>query len=380
MEQKLENAFIYAIETGNKEMFDLLAKDFDKLSTEDKNFLLKKTVVCSPSTEFIQHILDYGFDVNYKDEDDLTLLHYAASSSYPENVKFFLAKGIDVNVKDNTEATPICLAAEYSDNPEVLQTLIDAGADIHVTQRDGETLLISAAGRNPNPEITKFLLKLGFDTEDRDDEGFTALLNAAAWQRNPDVFDVLFSAGANIKAKSKNGDNMFHLVSHNRSKEVAQLISNMFFTSDVNNSGESCLEKILKYGKSPSVLKVLLEKMKEEQIFFACTNEEPEILETLIKSGYNVNTMDSNRMTPIMFVAKVNPNPVVIKMLLYYDAIWDSHDIDGRNILHYAAVNPDPAIYNWLLEAEEFARLIKEKDSYGNLPVYYREHPDDFNR
>ena len=378
MEQNLENVFAYAIENGNIQMFDLLAKDFDKFDEKDKNFLLEKTVICSPSIEFLQHVLDYGFDVNSKKEDGFTLLHFAASSSYPATVKFFLDKGIDVNVKDNDNTIPICIAAEYSDNPEVLQTLIDAGADIHVTQRDGETLLISAAGRNPNPEITKFLLNLGFDIEDRDEDGFTALLNAAAWQRNPDVIDVLLEAGANKRAKSKYGDSMLHLVSHNRSKEVARYISDAFFTSDVNNSGESCLEKMLKYGTSPSVLKVLLEKMKEEQIFFACTNEEPEILETLIKSGYNVNTMDSSKMTPIMFVAKVNSNPVVIKMLSYYGAIWDTHDIDGRNIIHYAAANSDPTIYNWLLENEDYEGLIKEKDYRGKLPAYYREHPDKF--
>ncbi len=377
MEQKLINVFDYAIETGNIEMFDFLAKDFEKFTQDDKNMLLEKTVINSPSTKFLQHVLDYGFDVNYK-KDGFTLLHFAASSSYPATVKFFLDKGIDVNVKDDDNNSPISIAAEYSDNPEVLQTLIDAGADIHVTPRDGETLLISAAGRNPNPEITKFLLNLGFDTEDRDDEGFTALLNAAAWQRNPDVFDVLMAAGANKRVKSKNGDTMLHLVSYNRSEEVARLVSDVFFTSDVNNSGENCLEKMLKYGTSPRVLKVLLKKMQEEQIFIACTNEEPEILETLIKSGYNVNTMDSNRMTPIMFAAKVNSNPVVMKMLLYYKAIWDTHDMDGRNILHYAAVNPNPTIYNWLLENEDFEGLIKEKDYNGKLPTYYREYPNDF--
>ena len=39
MEENLKNAFGYAVETGNKEMFDLLAKDFENFTQEDKNML-----------------------------------------------------------------------------------------------------------------------------------------------------------------------------------------------------------------------------------------------------------------------------------------------------------------------------------------------------
>ena len=73
MEKKLRNAFDYAISNGSIEMFDLLAKDFDKFDQEDKNSLLRRTIQCSPSTEFIQHVLNYGYDINFVDEDKNTL-------------------------------------------------------------------------------------------------------------------------------------------------------------------------------------------------------------------------------------------------------------------------------------------------------------------
>lgn len=86
MDEKLTHAFEYAIESGNIEMFDLLAKDFDKLDQNDKNFLLERTVIAAPNTEFIQHVLDLGYDLKYKDIDGNTLLHFAAVSSQPEIV------------------------------------------------------------------------------------------------------------------------------------------------------------------------------------------------------------------------------------------------------------------------------------------------------
>lgn len=378
MEKKLFNSFNYAIETGNIQMFDLLAKDFNKFEEEDKNLLLEQTVIFSPNTEFIQHVMDYGFSLDYKNKMDLTLLHLAAMSSYPETVKFFIQKGLDIEAKEVDGGTPVFVAADLSDNIEVLKTLIDAGADINIVNKNGETLLIAAAGRNPNLEFTKFLLKLGFDTETRDDEGFTALLNAAFWQSNIDVIDELIKVGANINAKTKNGDNLFHLAAFNPSSEVVRYISTEFFTSDVNNNGESCIEKALKKADNPQIVNVYLSKMKQEHVFYACFNSNPKILESLIQSGYDINTTNCYGTTALMFAAKVNSNPLIVKMLLFHSAIWDNHDDEGRNILHYAAANSKPDIYDYLLEDEMYSKLSQEKDSKGKLPEYYRAKPDEF--
>lgn len=378
MDEKLFDAFEYAIEAGNIEMFDLLAKDFDKFEQKDKNALLERTVVAGPDTEFIQHVLDYGYDLNYKDDDGNTLLHFAAVSSHPETVRFFISKGLDKEAKNKIDATPLCVAAKENENVEVLKALIDGGCNIKATSHGGETLLITAAGVNPNPEITKFLLKQGFDTEDRDDEGFTALLNAAFWQDNVDVLSLLVDSGANIHAKSKKGDNLFHHAAFNRNVGVARFISSAFKTSDVNNEGETSMEKVLAYGSSPDVLKLFLRKQKEEQVMTAACNSNPEIIETLIQCGYDPNTSDADGVTAMMMAAHCNENPDVISMLRYYRAIWNSVDEDGRTVLHHAAANPEPAIYNWMLEDDDFKALKDKEDSKGHKPEYYREHADEF--
>ena len=252
MEENLKNAFGYAVETGNKEMFDLLAKDFENFTQEDKNMLLELTVENSPSTEFIQYDLDNGYDINYKDEVENTLLHFASASNYPESVSYILAKGLNLESKNIDGSTPLRMAAAVCDNTQVLQTLIDAGADIHTINNSGENLLITAA-RNPNPEIIKFVLNLGFDTEDHDNDGFTALLNAAFWQTNTEVLDILIDAGANVRAKTNSGDNLFHNAAGNENKEIAKYVSVAFNTSDMNNADVTCLEKVLLEGKSPEV-------------------------------------------------------------------------------------------------------------------------------
>ena len=65
-------------------------------------------------------------------------------------------------------------------------------------------------------------------------------------------------------------------------------------------------------------------------------------------------------------------------MLLFYDAIWNCKDMDGRNALHYAAANTDPAIYKWMLEHEDLKTLADQEDKNGNKPEYYLAHRDKF--
>lgn len=371
-----ELAVDLAIKSENTELLDVLVKDSPKSLSRDT--LLKRTIIASPSTEIIQHVLDYGYDINYKDEDGNTILHFAAMSFYPETVRFFISKGLDLEAVNKMGETPLFVAAKKNGNLEIIEIFIEAGANVKTTCNGGANLLIIAAGFNPNPQIVKYLLKKGFDIEACDDDGLTALLSAAAWQRNSDVLDVLIEAGANIGAKTKNGENLFHLAACNKSCDVVRYVSLAFSTSDTNDDGSTCLERALQFGESSEVLNIYLRKMKEEHVMLACFNENPEILEALILAGYDPNTIDSYGMSAMMMAAKVNSNPDVIEMLVYYHAVWDNHDDEGRNVLHYAASNSDPEIYNWMMKDDAFSKFSSEKDIKGNVPEYYRTHPEDF--
>ena len=63
---------------------------------------------------------------------------------------------------------------------------------------------------------------------------------------------------------------------------------------------------------------------------------------------------------------------------MYYRGNINTKDNSGRTILHYAASNTDPTIYNWMLERDEFKKFIDEADEEGNKPAFYKKHPDKF--
>ena len=359
-------------------MFDFLMKKYSGFKKKDKNALLTATVLKAQKPVFIEKLLRAGADINFKDEDGNTLLHYAAASSHPEIVKFFIEQGLDLEAKRNLGATPLCVAAKESDSPAVLKTLIDAGADINARSHYGETLLITAAGFNENPKISRFLLQKGLKLEDRDDDGFTPFLNAARWQSNLDVLDLLLEVGADLNAVTNSGDNAFHLAAYNENYLVANYFSESFFSSDRNNNGESCIETALRNAPNGEVLGVYIEKMRWEHVMYAAMNENPEVLETLILMGYDANKIDSSGMSVMMFAAKLNTNPRIIKMLRGHEAIWNNKDKKGRTVLHYAAANDASAIYEFMLEDSDFKTLADEKDSDGHTAEYYRGHQDEF--
>ena len=56
---------------------------------------------------FVKRHLDKGSDVNAKDEDGMTPLHYAVEGGYNEIVELLIAEGADVNANSDNGGTPL---------------------------------------------------------------------------------------------------------------------------------------------------------------------------------------------------------------------------------------------------------------------------------
>jgi len=99
----------------------------------------------------VQGYLDAGGDVNCRDEKmNWSLLHFAAEDCNPEIVRLLAARGADMNARDKDGWTPLHWAVESdidaaqqearraSELPTV-KTLIELGADTTVKAMDGST-------------------------------------------------------------------------------------------------------------------------------------------------------------------------------------------------------------------------------------------------
>ena len=71
-------------------------------------------------------------DVNARDKDGRTLLHYAANKGYLEIVRLLLEKGANINVQDNDGRTPLHEAMSYH-ALGVARFLVENGANVNLT-------------------------------------------------------------------------------------------------------------------------------------------------------------------------------------------------------------------------------------------------------
>lgn len=90
-----------------------------------------------------------------------TPLHMACLNGHPELVQLLLDYGADIEARDGIERTPLILSVE-SRNLRVAETLVERGADINAQAIRGYTALLLAA-RNDFEDMVNYLIDQGAD-------------------------------------------------------------------------------------------------------------------------------------------------------------------------------------------------------------------------
>lgn len=125
----------------------------------------------------VKGLLEKGVNVDEKDDEGLTALHYASSMGLDEIVQFLLEKGANVNAEADNGYTAL-IGAIYALNFDLVKYLVEKGANINRKQDGRDTPLMSAA-INGCPEIVTYLIEKGADVNSKGLNGVTALMHAA---------------------------------------------------------------------------------------------------------------------------------------------------------------------------------------------------------
>jgi len=139
-------------------------------------------------------------DVNARQPDGATALHWAAHNDDQPTVDLLIEAGANVNAANELGATPLWLAASQG-SAAMVAKLLDAGASPNVALDEGETPLMAAA-RTGTVEAVKLLAARGADVNATEHlRNQTALMWAAASDR-VDVVRTLIELHANLNARS----------------------------------------------------------------------------------------------------------------------------------------------------------------------------------
>jgi ankyrin repeat protein len=144
-------------------------------------------------------LVDGKADVNARQDDGTTALHWAAYHDDLPLLRRLLKAGARANVANDYGSTPLAEAAERAD-PEALRLLLDAGANVESPNADGQTALMTVA-RTDMVEAAKVLVAHGADVNATEKwRGQTALMWASA-QGRAAMVRFLISHGAEVNAR-----------------------------------------------------------------------------------------------------------------------------------------------------------------------------------
>lgn len=190
--------FSAAASYGNVDaMRRLLAAGADPAITDDQGRSVMFSASHASSPEPLRFLLELGFS------PDGCL---RSALYWPANVRLLLEHGADVNERDKDGRTPL----HYVRKPEVCRDLLAAGADVHARDNRGRTPLFYVQGA----EVAELLLAAGADVNAHDNEGCTPLLALGGIERvgeginvsdTPAIIELFAAAGADMQAKNAKG-------------------------------------------------------------------------------------------------------------------------------------------------------------------------------
>lgn len=142
-------------------------------------------------------------DVNARQPDGATALHWAASLDDVETVGLLLGAGADVDAANDYGITALSLAATNG-SAAVIEKLLKAGANPNTAKASGETALMTAA-RTGKMAAVNVLIRHGADVNTKESTHGQDALMWALSQGHLEAARALVERGAEVEGRSASG-------------------------------------------------------------------------------------------------------------------------------------------------------------------------------
>jgi ankyrin repeat protein len=171
------------------------------LDAETSSDLRLLEAVRNGDREAVRILLENGAEVDAREPDGATALHWAAHRVDPETASLLISYGADLDIENDYGITPLALACENG-SAELVDALLQAGANARAVRPTGETALMTCS-RTGNAAAVKALLSHGADPGAKESEREQTALMWAAAQNHREVIQALIDAGAHVQARTK---------------------------------------------------------------------------------------------------------------------------------------------------------------------------------
>ncbi|EAX91274.1 hypothetical protein TVAG_251180 [Trichomonas vaginalis G3] len=290
----------------------------------------------------LDRLLASGFQINSRDSEDVSLLHYAVKTGDPEFFEYVISKNPHVNVVSRDET--ILMTAASKKNEQIIRILIEKGATQDYVTAKGKIALdfgnesarkvlvnytgddlkskrkICEAARENNTEEVLYLLAKGSSINEKDKDGMTPYLYACK-NGNLSLLSILTKLGCNEEVSDNDGNNGAFLATLNRQHKILKFLYLRGIDFKFAIKGETMLHVAI-INNDFDTVKYLLDLKFDQSIrnkdglgslFYAISLDRDKIIPLL----YNEKSKDEtyNDMNPVMFAVEKNRLNTVKKLV-----------------------------------------------------------------
>ena len=292
------------------------------------------------SMDTLCRLLDYGAEFELDEIHEKAVLFHAAKNNYDLTVWELHLAGIDLNITDDEGKTAV-FHANHNDNIDVLCELIGCGAEFNLDEIDGKAILFHGA-KNAYHQTVNVLSIAGIDLNITDDEGKTAVFHANH-NDNIDVLCELIGYGAKFNLDEIDGKAILFYAAKSTSFVCEKVVKPLFDAGlDID----------------------ITDDKNKTAVFYADLAPNMDALCELISCDAEFKLDEINGCDVLMYAAK-NEYAGVVKPLQKSGLDLNKTDKHGKTAAFYG----DEDFLNALMEADDIS--IDARDTYGRTPLFY---------
>ncbi|KAJ3008043.1 UNVERIFIED_CONTAM: Carrier protein, mitochondrial, partial [Siphonaria sp. JEL0065] len=333
-----KTAMHYSVQMGNSPIISLLLRYGALLDIPTFGDGFTPLHYSMKNRAISEQLLNAGAPINAADTRGRTFLHYAASAGEKETIDLiFSRQDAQVDSRDQLGYTPLMLAVNGNHKESVIR-LLAKGADVNARNEKLMYPLLFVT-TDKQLEVAEILIKAGSLVNEASKDGMVPILQA----QSVEFAKLLVDAGADLKAKDKNGENCLHK-SIDQSEQLTEYLieagADLEAIEDDFGSTPLCAATIGRYG----ILKV-------------------ETIQVLLKHGANCNAVDKEGFTALHGICKQTGDHVQVAQMLVDKGADILVTRNGWNPILFAILKNNLKIVELLFSKWPLEKNVDEPDT-----------------
>ena len=314
----------------------------DLFITDQRQQTLLHLATRNKSLDALSLLLKIGLNPNNGDRFGDTPLHIASFMGDADSIKLLLAFNANPNTLNNKLQTPLHQAS-FKGSVRAIKVLLKNGANIYI-EDEAKTSVMQYAVRSKKIKAVKYLVEQGAIINSLDIQKKSVMHYAALYSR-VDIVKYLMEQGVNPYGKTSYDLTPLHLaIEHPEIDMVNTFLASGLTSYDKTKFGLSPYDEALQKNKFEAVElfnklkndKEYQSKVKRNALSFAIVRNDFDQADSLIPRS-NVNLRDIFDNTAL-FYAIMNEEPYLVESLIKNDASIYAIDRMGLDAIYYAVL------------------------------------------